>query len=416
MKPAAVASLAVSDGRWLFARSVVRPACDNGATMAMQRVTAKRLWTGKAFIENPEIRIEAGRITGIESRAKASSEDSFPEATLGPGYLDVHFHGAAGHDVMEATPEALRTIGEFLATQGTAQYLATTVTASLEATLKALDGLAGLIERPEKLAGGKAQARPVGIHLEGPFLSQAKCGVQPKEHILKPDVAVFERMLEAGRGTIRLMTVAPEEPGAEELIRFAISKGVQISLGHTNGLAEDARRCIAAGARNATHTFNAMRPFEHREPGVLGEMLTNDSVFAELICDGVHVASAAVKLWWRAKGPDRAILITDAMSAAGMPDGNYTLGGFPVEVAGGKAMARGVLAGSTLTQARALENFLKFTGARLEDGLRLLTRNPAELVGLEAQVGSVAAGAVADLVAVNPAGHLVGSVVAGVSA
>ena len=381
--------------------------------MATEILTAKRLWTGKETIENPEILIEDGRIASIVSR-EASDEETiaFPQATLGPSYFDVHFHGSAGFDVMEASPEALAAIGVFLAGQGTANYLATTVTASLDATLKALDGLAGLIEAPEKIADS-AVARPIGIHLEGPFLSTAKCGVQPKEHILKPDVAIFDRMWEAARGHVHLMTLAPEEPGAEELIRHATAKGVRVSLGHTNGLAEDARRAIAAGARSATHTFNAMRPFDHREPGVLGEVLTNDALYAELICDGIHIAPAAVDLWWRAKGPERALLVTDAMSAAGMPDGEYSLGGFAVEVVGGKAMARGVLAGSTLTLARALENFLRFTGAKLEEGLGLLTRNPAAMVGLESKAGHIEVGGEANLVAVDATGKLLGSVVRG---
>jgi len=382
--------------------------------MSRHILTARRLWTGSTTIENPEIWVEDGTIASIESRESTVSTLNFPDATLAPSYFDVHFHGAAGHDVMEATPEALGAIGRFLATQGTANYLATTVTASLDATLRALDGLAELIEMPEKIgSGGKAAAKPIGIHLEGPFLSLAKCGVQPKEHILKPDIAVFERMWEAARGHVRLMTVAPEEESAEALIAYARAKGVRVSLGHTNGLAADAQRAIEAGATSATHTFNAMRPFDHREPGVLGEVLTNDAVYAELICDGIHVAPAAVRLWFRAKGTEHAILITDAMSAAGMPDGEYKLGGFPVQVSGGKATARGVLAGSTLTQARALENFLRFTGAPLEDGLKLLTRNPAAMTGLGGVVGEVEVGRPANLVAVDAAGRLVGSVVGG---
>jgi len=366
------------------------------------------------MIENPEIRIEDGRFASIISREDAQGTLNFPHATLGPAYFDVHFHGSAGHDVMEATPEALGTIGAFLATKGTASYLATTVTASLDTTLRALDGLATLIEAPDTItAGGRAVAKPIGIHLEGPFISLAKCGVQPKEYILKPDIATFDRMWEASRGHMRLMTVAPEEPGAVELIRHAAAKGVRTSLGHTDGLAADAQAAIAAGAASATHTYNAMRPFEHREPGVLGEVLTNDALYAELICDGIHCAPAAVRLWFKAKGPERAILVTDAMSAAGMPDGEYSLGGFAVEVVGGKAMARGVLAGSTLTLARALENLVRFTGAPLEQALRLLTTNPAAMTGLSAKTGSVELGAPANLVALDEAGRLVGSVVGG---
>jgi N-acetylglucosamine-6-phosphate deacetylase len=156
-----------------------------------------------------------------------------------------------------------------------------------------------------------------------------------------------------------------------------------------------------------------MRPLDHREPGILGTVLTNDALFAELICDGVHTAPEMVKLWWRAKGPDRAILMTDAMSATGMPDGEYLLGGFAVQVANGRAMAGGVLAGSVLTLDRALTNFLEFTGAPLEQALRPLTVNPAAMTGLGEQVGGLAVGLPASLVAVDKAGKLVGSVIAG---
>jgi N-acetylglucosamine-6-phosphate deacetylase len=156
-----------------------------------------------------------------------------------------------------------------------------------------------------------------------------------------------------------------------------------------------------------------MRPLDHREPGILGTVLTCDALFAELICDGIHVAPEIVKLWWKAKGAERAILVTDAMSAAGMPDGTYQLGGFDVEVAQGRAMARGVLAGSVLTLDRALANFIAFTGAPLEQALRLLTANPAAMVGIGEQAGLLAVGQAANLVAVDEAGKLVGSVIQG---
>jgi len=160
---------------------------------------------------------------------------------------------------------------------------------------------------------------------------------------------------------------------------------------------------LAAGAVSATHTFNAMRPLDHREPGILGVVLTTDDLFAELICDGIHNTPEMVKLWWRAKGRDRAMLITDALAAAGMPDGTYQLGGFDVQVAKGRAMAHGVLAGSVLSLDRALSNFLRFTGATVEDGLRLITANPAAMTGLGEHVGTLRVGGPANLVAVDAA-------------
>jgi N-acetylglucosamine-6-phosphate deacetylase len=188
---------------------------------------------------------------------------------------------------------------------------------------------------------------------------------------------------------------------------------VRISLGHSNATAAETRAAMAAGAVSATHTFNAMRPLDHREPGILGVVLTSDELFAELICDGIHTAPEMVKLWWRAKGPERALLMTDAMSATGMPDGEYQLGGFPVQVAQGRAMAGGVLAGSVLTLDRALANFMRFTAAPLDQALRLATVNPAAMTGLEEQVGALAVGRAASLVAVDAAGRLTASVIGG---
>ena len=380
-------------------------------------LTAKWLWDGSVLLEHPEITIEDGRIASIGGRGPGASAAGdgmdFPGATLAPAFVDVHIHGAAGHDVMEATPEALKAVGGFLATRGTGSYLATTVTAPLDTTLRAVEGLARLIGKPELLESGKAAAKPVGIHLEGPFLSPQKCGVQPVEHMLAPDIEVFDRLFEASERRVRLMTLAPEMPGAVELTRHATGRGVRVSVGHSNATAAETRAAVEAGATSATHTFNAMRAMDHREPGILGVVLTTPSVYAELICDGIHTAPEMVRLWFSAKGPERGILVTDAMSAAGMPDGEYTLGGFPVQVADGKAMARGVLAGSVLTLDRALANFVGFTGAPLKDALRLLTANPAAMMGLGDGAGSVVVGGPADLVAVDEAGRLVGSIVGG---
>jgi N-acetylglucosamine-6-phosphate deacetylase len=377
-------------------------------------LTAERLWDGARLIDHPVVAIEDGRIASISTRMAgdlpgAANILDFSGATLAPAFFDVHIHGAKGHDAMEATPEALGAMSSFLASHGTGNFLATTVTAPLDATLRALSGLAKLLAEPPV----PGHALPIGIHLEGPFLSHAKRGVQPAEHLLAPSTATFDRLFEAAEGHVRLMTIAPELPGAPELVAHARSRGVRTSVGHSMATAAETQAAIRAGAANATHTFNAMRPLDHREPGILGTALTCDSLYAEMICDGIHTAPEMVKLWWRAKGPERAILVTDAMSAAGMPDGEYMLGGFAVQVAGGRAMAGGVLAGSVLTLDRALKNFMEFTGAPLEQALRLLTVNPAAMTGLGDQVGSVAVGRVASLVAVNAAGKLVGSVVNG---
>ena len=378
--------------------------------------TAAWLWDGAGLMRDPVMEVSDGRVLSIRSKSESeipadAKRLDFPSATLAPAFLDVHIHGGAGHDVMEATPEALAKVSGFLASRGTGKFLATTVTAPLDATLQSLSGVAKVIEAAND--DNWQGARPLGIHLEGPFLSHAKRGVHPPEHLLAPEISTFDRMFEAAEGHIRLMTLAPELPGAVELAAHATAKGVRISVGHSNATAAETKAAIAAGASSATHTFNAMRALDHREPGILGTVLTTDSLYAELICDGIHVDPSLVPLWWRAKGGKRGILVTDAMSAAGMPDGEYMLGGFPVHVADGRATANGVLAGSVLTLDRALKNFITFTGASVEDALPLPTRNPAAMTGFEDFAGTLRADGPADFVALGADGALTASVIGG---
>ena len=379
-------------------------------------ITAAQLWDGTRLISNPIVEIADGQVVALASQAELAIPPgaellNFPGATLAPAFFDVHNHGAAGHDIMEATPEALNAVSRFLASRGTGSYLATTVTAPLDTILRSLEGLAKRIR--EAQTGAWLGARPRGIHLEGPFLSHAKRGVHPPQHLLAPDIALFDQMYEAAEGHIRLMTLAPELPEAAAFAAHAVAKGVRVSVGHSNATAAETHAAIAAGATSATHTFNAMRPLDHREIGILGTVLTTDTLFAELICDGIHVHPSLVKLWWRAKGSERGILITDAMSATGMPEGEYMLGEFAVQVANGHATANGVLAGSVLTLDRALQNFIEYTGASIESILPLLTQNPATMSGFSSQAGAIRTGEPADLVALGPNGTLLASIIQG---
>lgn len=370
-----------------------------------QTLVARRLITATETIDYPRITIDRdGLVTSIEANAAPHSE----EAILTPTFFDVHTHGGASYDVMDATPEALATVGRFHARNGVGHYLPTTVTAPIDKTLASLEGIASAIEATHD----PRSARPVGIHLEGPFISHAKRGVHPPADILPPDIALFDRFQQAARGHIRLITIAPEIPGAIDLIRHCAAQGIRVSIGHTNAVASEARAAIAAGARSATHTYNAMRPLDHREPGVLGEVLDADSLFAELICDGIHVAPELVRLWLKAKGPERAILVTDSMAAAGMPDGDYTLGMFPVKVANGRALSaddlahgKETLAGSVLSLSNAVENLQRFTGASLEVAARLASRNPAAMLGLEDTAATVAPGQPANFNIFDAAGR-----------
>jgi N-acetylglucosamine-6-phosphate deacetylase len=363
--------------------------------MTTRVIAARRLIAVDRIVERPRIAIDGdGIVTAIEPDAASPDETT----TIAPAFLDVHVHGAAGADVMEGSRESMQRVSEFLATCGVGHFLATTVTAPVDATLRALDGIASAIEASQKECDG---ARPVGIHLEGPFISHAKRGVHPAAAIQRPSVELFERFQTAARGHIRLMTIAPEADGAAELIRHATAKGVRVSIGHSDATAAEARAGIRAGAVSATHTFNAMRALDHREPGIAGVVLDERNLFAELICDGIHVAQEVVRLWWNAKREDHAILVTDGISATGMPDGDYLLGGLEVTVANRRCLLKSdlaggkeTLAGSVLTMDRAVANLQTFTGAPLAAAVRAATLNPARMLGMgglaEVAVGQLA--------------------------
>jgi N-acetylglucosamine-6-phosphate deacetylase len=362
-----------------------------------QTLTARRLLTPTGTIDHPLITIDDnGLIKEITTDPSIKSEE-----TLTPTFLDIHTHGCANHDVMEATPKAFTEINRFLATKGVGRYLATTVTAPIDQTLKSLEGIANAIEAsPEP-----KQATPIGIHLEGPFISHAKRGVHPPADIQPPSIELFDRFHAAARGHIRLITIAPEIPGALDLIRHCAALNIRVSLGHSNAKSPETEAAIAAGATSATHTFNAMRPLDHRDPGIAGTVLDNDALYAELICDGIHVAPELIRLWLRAKGEDRAILVTDSISATGMPDGTYKLGNLSVQVADNTCILEGtnILAGSVLTMDHAVANLQRITGATLATALHLASYNPANLLGLPP---SLTTGQPASFNTFTPEGHL----------
>jgi N-acetylglucosamine-6-phosphate deacetylase len=378
-------------------------------------VTAERLFTPTESVEFPIVVIEDERIValgprdGIEAPAGARSLD-FPGLILAPGLIDIHIHGGAGHDVMENNPASLARMERQMASHGVTSYLPTTVTAPLDRTLTALEDLGKAIS---SRATEKDRARPLGIHLEGPFISHAKRGVHPPKHLLQPSPDILDKFWQASAGTIRMMTIAPELPGAEGTIRRARVLGIHSSLGHSDASYDQARTAIRAGADHATHTFNAMRALDHRNPGILGAVLTEDALMADIIADGVHVDTAVVRLFLAAKGPERAVLITDAISATGMPDGRYNLGAFEVEVKGDRCEHEGKLAGSVLTLDCAVRNIMTFAGWNLQQSVRLASLNPARLLGLSRDRGMLAPGGTADLVALTPAGEVVATMIAG---
>jgi N-acetylglucosamine-6-phosphate deacetylase len=390
----------------------------------MLAFTAGRLLTPTDVVEHPLVLVEQGRVLEISPRSNRQvpagvSVSDFGDGVMAPGYVDLHIHGSAGYDVMDDTAEALPAIERPLARHGVTSYFPTTVTAPMDATLRALERLADAIEKRERQnADGKSRAVPLGIHLEGPFISHARRGVHPPENLLAPKLTLFEQFWQAARGRIRMMTIAPELEGAPEVIAEAARRGVCVSLGHSDADFGAAERGIAAGARHATHTFNAMRPLghntlDHRSPGILGAVLTDRRVSADIIADGVHLHPAIVKLFARAKGPEQTVLITDATSATGMPDGRYRLGSFEVDVRDGKCMADGKLAGSVLTMDRAVRNLARFAEWDLPQAVAAASQNPARVARV-ANKGVLAVGADADFVVLNAEGEVLRTFVGGV--
>lgn len=376
--------------------------------------TAERLVTPIERIEAPIVVVEDGLLTTIASRESVEVPAGarwldFPGLMLAPGLIDIHIHGGSGHDVMEARASALSAIERHMAKHGVTSYLATTVTAPQDGMLKALEFLG----RTATLRREPLGAVSLGVHLEGPFISHAKRGVHPPEYLVAPSPEKLDVFWQATEGAIRMMTVAPEIPGAIETIRHAQRLGIHCSLGHSNANYAQAAEAIAAGAVHATHTFNAMRSLDHRDPGILGAVLTSDEISADIIADGVHVDPRVVQLFLRAKGQERAVLITDAISATGMPEGRYQLGPLEVEVRDGRCEYQGKLAGSVLTLDRAVRNVMAFAGLTLQQAIRLATFNPAQALGLTGDRGLLALGCVADMVALTPEAEVVHTIIAG---
>ena len=382
----------------------------------MLAITASRLFTPLAVVEHPIVLIEDGLIAAIGSVSDLAIPPhtrhlDFPEAVLAPGFVDIHIHGAAGYDVMEADAAGLSVVASFLAKHGVTSYFPTTVTATEDATLRALDSLAGAVERAGATPAFEG-ARPIGIHLEGPFLSHARRGVHPTALLLNPTLERFDRFWQASRGHMKMLTIAPELPGALGVISEAAGRGVCVSLGHSDADFAASIRGIEAGARHATHTFNAMRPLGHRDPGILGAVLTDSRVTADIIADGIHLDPAIVRLFLKLKGTEQSVLITDAIAATGMPDGEYRLGPLEVEVTNGRCLSGGSLAGSVLTMDRAVRNVMTFAGWELAEAVKLATHNPAKAAGLD-RAGLLEPGAPADLVVLSTTGEVCQTIVRG---
>ena len=314
--------------------------------------------------------------------------------SLLPGFIDTHVHGAMGHDTMDASVEGLQAMAQFFASKGVTAFTPTTLTSSHEQILSALDSIRTAMSQPQ------SGALIVGAHLEGPYLNVEKSGAQNPDYVrlCSPDEA--EQYFNSG--VIRIVSLAPEFQENHWLIEQCNHRGITASLAHTKATYEQALTAFDLGLSQSTHTFNAMTHLLPREPGVVGAVMSDERVTCELIADGIHVYEGAMKVLWRAKGAERINLISDAMRACGMPDGEYKLDALTAFVKDGSArLANGTLAGSVLTMDVAVKNFVHATGADLHDILPTFSQNPARAIGLEHQKGSISQGKDADLVLID---------------
>ncbi|HIU59013.1 MAG TPA: N-acetylglucosamine-6-phosphate deacetylase [Candidatus Scatosoma pullistercoris] len=333
------------------------------------------------------------RITEIGSNVGKAEEIALPEnAIVLPGFIDEHIHGAGGSDAMDGTQAALKTIAETVAAEGTTTFLATTMTQSKENITRAMTAV-----KEYRAAAHEEGARLGGVHLEGPFIAAAHKGAQPLEYVAKPSVSVFDEYNEASGRAIRIVTLAPEEEGAEQLIAHLAASNIVPSIGHTGAKCADILRAMAAGAKNITHTYNAQSPLHHREIGTVGSALLYDGLNAELIADTIHVSVPAIQLLVKCKPNDKLTLITDAMRAKGLQDGVSELGGQTVIVKNGEArLEDGTLAGSVLRMNRAVGNLVEKAGVPLLQAVDYATINPARTLGIDGETGGIRVGKLAD--------------------
>lgn len=345
--------------------------------------------------------IRAGWVWIEEGRLRALGEEPAPDVPdaelldagglwLAPGLIDIHVHGALGYDTMDASPKALHEMARFYARHGVTAFLATTMTAPLPGIMAALHNIADMMSRD---TGGAAL---LGAHVEGPYLDVERRGCQDPSLVRLAQPNEYEPIFDTG--VVRLLTLAPEIPANEPLIRRAVERGVAVAMGHTRASYEQVRRAVNLGVSQVTHLFNGMEPLHHRAPGAVGAALTLDGLWCQLIADNVHIHPAVLELAVRIKGPERIILVTDAMSGTGMPDGEYQLGGLVVTVREGVArIADGALAGSTLTLERGVRHIMAAAHLSLERALPMASEVPARALGLQRK-GRIATGMDADLV------------------
>lgn len=345
--------------------------------------------------------IDGAKIAAVASPGEAVPADAeridVSGCLVAPGFIDTHVHGGMGYNFMHGTPEAVAAISAHLVRGGTPSCLATTTSAPLPDIAAALRNVAEVIRSPRP-----GQVEILGAHLEGPFINPEKAGAQARQHLLPPDLTVARELWEAAGRAVRVVTLAPELPGAQEVVWYLVGLGVQVSLGHSAATYEEAREAVRLGVRRATHLYNAMPALHHRQPGAAAALLEDPRVFVELIVDGLHVHPAVVALTCRLVGPERIVLVTDGVDVAGLGEGEFMRWeGTRVRIQGGECRtASGSLAGSTLRLNQAVRNMVRFAGVPTATALRMASENPARSLGL-GHKGALAPGKDADVVVLN---------------
>ncbi len=363
---------------------------------------------------NTCVRVADGRIQRLAAHADdAAPCFDFGDALLSPGFIDLHIHGREGCDVMDATRDSLETISRSLAAHGVTGFLGTTVTSDWDSTLAAFRCL-GQIWR-EGLSGTQLPgAQLLGAYSEGLFFANRHKGAHNENYFLPLEQRYFEQIIAAADGALKVLALAPELEHAESIIRWLRAQGIRVMLGHTDASFDQARAALAAGACGGVHVFNGMRGIHHRDPGCTGAVLMDDKAMVEVIADGVHLHPQILKLVQRLKPLDQISLISDCINAGGLPDGQYTLGKLDVLVRDGVSRTlNGSLAGSTLTLERAVRNMTRLAGSSLHEAITMASLNPARFLGLDNELGSIAAGKRASLTVLDAQGDVVATLVDG---
>ncbi|WP_460496972.1 N-acetylglucosamine-6-phosphate deacetylase [Glycomyces tarimensis] len=337
-------------------------------------------------VVNGALVVADDRIVAVEER------DGEPSGWVLPGFVDIHCHGGGGHSLASGDAASARSSAEFHASRGTTTLVASMVSSTHEFLLASTRSLLPLVK----------DGTLAGVHFEGPYISEAKCGAHVTSVLRDPDIAELTELIEAGDGAVKMVTIAPELDGAVEAIEFLDSRGVVPSIGHTDASYEQTMAGIDAGAQSATHLFNAMRRFDHRDPGPIPALIADERIFSEIIADPVHLHPGTMRFAFDTSLPAWTILVSDAMDAAGLEDGTYRLGRHEVEVTGGAATVAGtdVIAGSTITLLDAVRNAVTLAGQSVESASRMASGTPAELLGLD-DVGAIEPGKYADAVVLD---------------